>query len=217
MILHSVERAIVSLSPCRVRLFSCIAIALRSLLASVGLHSAEPAIVRLSSCWVLSIQLYCYRPALSIGYRWSALCRACYRPSIVLQELSIQLYCYRPAGSLLASVGLHSAEPAIVRLSPCRSCLFSGIAIDMLAFYWLALVLHSVEPAIVRLSSCWELSIQRYCYRYASSLYPCRSYLFRCIAIVGLSSCRSYLFGCIAIDMLALYFPASDIALCRAC
>ena len=48
------------------------------------------------------------------------LCRACYRPSIVLQELSILMYCYRPAGSLLASVGLHSVEPAIVGLSPCR-------------------------------------------------------------------------------------------------
>ena len=64
-----------------------------------------------------------------------ALCRVCYRLFIVLQELSIQMYCYRPAGSLLASVGLHSVERAIVGLSPCRSCLFSRIAIDMLALY----------------------------------------------------------------------------------
>ena len=92
------------------------------------------------------------------------LCRACYRPSVALQGTSIQKYCYRPAGSLLASVGLDSVERAIVRLSPCRSCLFSCIAIDMLALYWLSLVLHSAERAIVRLS-------------------PCRSCLFSCIAI----------------------------------
>ena len=119
------------------------------------LHSAEPAIVRLSpcrSCLFRSIaidMLALYIPAGDI-----ALCRACYRPFIVLQGASIQRYCYRPAGSLLASVGLHSVEPAIVRLSSCRVRLFSGIAIDMLALYWLALVLHSVEPAIVGLSSC---------------------------------------------------------------
>ena len=87
------------------------------------LHSAEPAIVRLSSCRVrlfsgIAIALLAlYFPASDI-----ALCRACYRPSVALQELSIQKYCYRPAGSLLAIVGLHSAEPAIVRLSPCRCC-----------------------------------------------------------------------------------------------
>ena len=123
---------------------------------------------------------------------------ACYRPSVALQELSIQRYCYRYASSLLAIVSLQSVERAIVGLSSCRVRLFSGIAIDMLALYWLALVLHSVEPAIVRLSPCWlsigyrwsalcracyrpfivlqGASIQLYCYRYASSLYPCWRY-----------------------------------------
>ena len=96
-----------------------------SLLAIVGLHSAEPAIVRLSPCRsglfrsIAIDMLALYIPAGDI-----ALCRACYRSSIALQELSIQMYCYRPAGSLLAIVGLHPAEPAIVGLSSCRSCLF---------------------------------------------------------------------------------------------
>ena len=324
LVLHSVGRAIVRLSPCRSCLFSGIAIVLLAL----------------------------YLPAGDI-----ALCRACYRPSIALQELSIQRYCYRSASSLLAIVGLHSVEPAIVRLSPCRSCLFSGIAIDMLALYWLALVctlssllssvcrpagcclfrsiaidmlalywlalvlhsveraivglsfcrsclfsgiaidmlalysevllspcwlsisllviLHSVERAIVSLSPCWVClfrciaiallalyipagdiapcracyrwsiallalyfpagdialcracyrwsvvlqgaSIQLYCYRYASSLLASVGLHSVEPAIVGLSSCRSCLFSGIAIDMLALYIPASDIALCRAC
>ena len=113
----------------------------------------------------------------------------CYRWSIALQGASIQRYCYRPASSLLASVGLHSAEPAIVRLSLCRSylfrsiaivrlsfcssCLFSGIAIDMLALYFpasdIALCRACYRPFIVL----QELFIQLYCYRYASSLYPC--------------------------------------------
>ena len=119
---------------------------------------------------------------------------------------------YRPAGCYLFSgiaidmlalywlaLVLHSVERAIVRLSPCSSCLFRSIAIDLLALYWLSLVLHSAEPAIVGLSSCWlsisllvilhsveraivrlsscrVLSIQPYCYRYASSLFPCWRY-----------------------------------------
>ena len=195
MILHPAEPAIVRLSPCWVRLFSGIAIALQelsiqrycyryasSLLASVGLHSAEPAIVGLSlcrSCLFRSIAI----DILALYWLAFALCRACYRPFIVLQELSIQLYCYRPAGSL----------------SPC----------------WV--ILHSAEPAIVRLSSCWELSIQMYCYRPASFLLASVGLHSAEPAIVGLSSCRVRLFSCIAIALLALYIPASDIALCRAC
>ena len=157
--------------------------------------------MRLFSCIAIDM-LALYFPAGDI-----ALCRACYRWSIVLQGASIQLYCYRPAGSLLASVGLHSVEPAIVRLSFCRSCLFRCIAIALLALYLLALVctLQSVLSSVYRpagaiysavlLSFCWlsivyrwsalcracyrpsialqGLFIQLYCYRYASSLYPC--------------------------------------------
>ena len=121
---------------------------------SLVLHSAEPAIVGLSPCWVLSIQKYCYRYASSLFPCW----RYCTLSSL------LSLVC-RPAGAVYSEVLLspcwlsisllvilHSAERAIVRLSFCRNCLFSCIAIDMLAFYWLALVLHSAEPAIVRLS-----------------------------------------------------------------
>ena len=92
-----------------------------------------------------------------------ALCRACYRWSIALQELSIQLYCYRYASSIS-----------------------------------LLVILHSVERAIVSLSPCWVLFIQKYCYRPS--------------IVLQVLSFRS-----IAIDMLALYIPAGDIALCRAC
>ena len=127
------------------------------------LHSAEPASVRLSPCRSylfrsIAISLLAlYLPAGDI-----ALCRACYRPSIALQELSIQKYCYRPAGSLLAIVGLHSAEPAIVGLSSLQE-----LSIQLYCYRWFIAL--------------QELSIQIYCYRYASFL----------LAIVGLALCRA--------------------------
>ena len=172
VILHSVERAIVRLSPCRSCLFRSIAIDMLAL----------------------------YIPAGDI-----ALCRACYRWAVALLGASIQLYCYRPASSLLASVGLHSAERAIVSLSPCWVRLFRCIAIDMLALYWLALVctLQSLLSSVYRpagavysevmLSICW-LSI---------SLLVILHSVER--AIVSLSPCWVRLFRSIAIDMLALY------------
>ena len=124
LVLHSVERAIVGLSPCWVRLFSCIAIDMLALY----FPASDIALCRACYRWSvalqeLSIQKYCYCPASSISLLvilYSA------EPAIVRLSpcwvLSIQKYCYRPAGSLLASVGLHSAEPAIVCLSPCRCC-----------------------------------------------------------------------------------------------
>ena len=106
--LLSAERAIVRLSSCRVRLFSCIAIALLALywlslvcsLQSVLSSVCRPAGSCLFSCIAIDM-LALYIPAGDI-----ALCRACYRPSIVLQGASIQMYCYRPASSLLPIVGL---------------------------------------------------------------------------------------------------------------
>ena len=173
---------------------------------------------------------------------------------------------YRPAGAIYSAVLLspcwlsifllvilRSVERAIVSLSPCRSCLFRSIAIDMLAFY-----IPAGDIALCRACYRWSIvllgaSIQLYCYRPASSLYPCWRYCtlssllslaYRpagCVysavllspcwlsislleilhpaepAIVRLSSCWVRLFSGIAIALLALYIPAGDIALCRAC
>ena len=159
MILHSVEPAIVSLSPCWVRLFSGIAI---DMLALYWL-----ALV----CTLQSLLSSVYRPA---GAIYSAVLLSICWLSISLLEI------------------LHSVEPAIVRLSPCWVRLFSGIAIALLALYWLSLVLHSVERAIVGLSFC-------------------RSGLFRSIAIALLALYWLSLVCTLSSVLASVYRPAGAI------
>ena len=141
--------------PARCCLFSCI------------------AIVRLSSC------RSCLFRSIAIDML------ALYWLALVCTLSSVLASVYRPAGYLLAIVGLHSVKPASVRLSPCRSYLFSCIAVAL-----------------------QELSIQLYCYRPAGYLLASVGLHSAERAIVGLSPCWVRLFSCIAIDMLALYWLA---------
>ena len=122
------------------------------------LHSAEPAIVGLSPCRsylfrsIAIALLALYFPAGDI-----ALCRACYRWSVVLQELSIQKYCYRPAGSLLASVGL----------ALCRACYRSFIVLQELSIQK-----YCYRPASSLLASV-GLALCRACYRSSVACWLC--------------------------------------------